>query len=86
MSVPRGCELFAGEQNRILNQPTKFLFRGALMDTRFGEKIRNDFVFHRQPFQARDADVVLTELPCLTLAQFHFSILHGGNKLSSLTF
>ena len=41
----------------------------------FGDEIADGLVFHREPFEARDADVGFAESPGLPLAQFHFSML-----------
>ena len=75
--VPCRGQFFAGEQNGAFDQTAEFLFRDPMTDTRLGDEIRYDFIFHREPLKAGDPDVLLVEFPGLALLQFHLSFVQA---------
>ena len=70
---------------RALEQTAEVLFAGEGFGTGLAGEAGQGFVFHFEPFEPDDADVLSVLFPDLTLAEFHGHLAFGGN-LSLLTF
>jgi hypothetical protein len=61
----------AGNQCSILYQCAKLLFGSMVMGSRVRLDVIDRFVLHRESFQNDDADILVAQIPELTLSQFH---------------
>lgn len=61
-------DFFRAHQPGLLDQFAEFLLGGLVVGAFPGLEISNQFVFHSQSFEDDDADVLIIELPDLTLS------------------
>lgn len=59
------------QQLRRFEQTAEIFFAGDLQRAFFGGEAGHGFVFHFEPFEPDDADVLRALLPDLALAEFH---------------
>ena len=59
------------QQLRRFEQAAEIFFAGDLQRAFLGGEAGHGFIFHFEPFEPDDADVLLALLPDLALAQFH---------------
>ena len=71
------------QQLRRFEQAAEIFFAGDLQRAFLGGEAGHGFVFHFEPFEPDDADVLRALLPDLALAEFH-ERAHGKKNLSPL--
>jgi hypothetical protein len=74
-----------GQQMRAFEQAAEIFFAGDGFGAGLAGEAVQRFIFHLEPFESHDADVVSVLFPDLTLAEFHGHVVLGSN-LSLLIF
>lgn len=70
--------LHVRHQSRALEQAAEFFFGDRVVRPPFGVRAGHRLVFHRQPLQPDDAEILAARFPNLALLQLHGSEKKGG--------
>ena len=56
---------------RAFEQAAEIFFAGLVQRALFVAEVGHGFIFHREPLQLHDAEILLARFPDLSLTQFH---------------